>query len=145
VVCARAGHPDLALRYLREAALVDLRDVQDDTDEGLHLAAVAGAWLALVAGLGGLREDREELELAPVLPRALERMAFHVTWRGRLLRVETARDGTTVSLRRGEELTVVVDGTPVLVTAGEPARVPLRTPTPLLPEPTQPVGREPST
>ena len=146
VVCAQAGHPDLALRYLREAALVDLRDVQGDTDDGLHLAAVAGAWLALVAGLGGLREDHEDLVLAPVLPEVLERMAFHVTWRGRLLHVETTRDGTTVSLRRGEgPVTVVVDGTPVEVREDGPARVELRAPAPLLPEPTQPVGREPRT
>ncbi len=146
VVCAQAGHPDLALRYLREASMVDLRDVQGDTEDGLHLAAVAGAWLALVAGLGGLREDHADLELAPVLPRALERMAFRVTWRGRLLHVETTREGTTVTLRRGEgPVALVVDGTPVRVSADEPARVPLRTPTPLLPEPTQPVGREPTT
>lgn len=146
VVCAQAGHPDLALRYLREAAMVDLRDVQGDTTDGLHLAAVAGAWLALVAGLGGLREDRDELEIAPVLPATLERTAYHVTWRGRLLRVETTRAGTTVTLRRGVgPVTVVVDGTPVAVDADGPAHVPLRPPSPLLPEPTQPVGREPRT
>ncbi|MGD8201597.1 glycoside hydrolase family 65 protein [Ornithinimicrobium sp. W1679] len=146
VVCAQAGHPDLALRYLRETALVDLRDVQGDTDEGLHLASVAGSWLALVAGLGGLREDREELELSPVLPQALERTAFHLTWRGRVLRVETTREGTTVTLRRGEgPVTVVVDGAALQVRPGSPVRVPLRTPSALLPEPTQPVGREPRT
>ncbi|GGK82801.1 glycoside hydrolase family 65 protein [Ornithinimicrobium pekingense] len=146
VVCAQAGHPDLALRYLREAAMVDLRDVQGDTADGLHLAAVAGAWLAVAAGFGGLREDRADLELAPVLPQALDRVAFRVTWRGRLLHVETTRDGTTVTLRGGEgPVTVVVDGTPVQVTADRPAQVPLRAPTPLLPEPTQPMGREPTT
>lgn len=146
VVCAQAGHPDLALRYLREAAMVDLRDVQGDTDDGLHLAAVAGAWLALAAGFGGVREDREDLELAPVLPQALERVAFHVTWRGRVLRVEITRDGTTVSLRRGDgPVAVAVDGVRFAVEEGQPAHAPLRKPAPLLPEPTQPVGREPST
>ena len=146
VVCAQAGHPDLALRYLREAAMVDLRDVQGDASDGLHLAAVAGAWLALTAGLGGLREDREDLELAPVLPQALGRMAYHVTWRGCLLHVETTRDGTTVTLRRGAgPVTVVIDGTPFPVGPDRPARAALREPTPLLPEPTQPVGREPRT
>ncbi|WP_289017683.1 glycoside hydrolase family 65 protein [uncultured Ornithinimicrobium sp.] len=145
VVCAQAGHADLALRYLREAATVDLLDVQGDTDDGLHLAAVGGSWLALAAGLGGLREDREELELSPVLPQALERTAFHLTWRGRVLRVETTREGTTVTLRRGEgPVTVVVDGAALEVRPDAPARAPLRTPTPLLPEPTQPVGREPA-
>ncbi len=147
VVCAHAQHPDLALRYLRECALVDLRDVRGDTAEGLHLASVAGAWLAFVAGLGGLREDREELELAPLLPSSLSRTAYHVTWRGRLLRVETTREGTAVTLVRGEgPVTVVVDGTPVRVTADTPpVPVPLRAPAPLLDEPRQPAGREPRT
>lgn len=146
VVCAAAGHPDLALRYLRECALVDLRDVQGDTAKGLHLAAVAGAWLALAAGLGGLREDGAHLELAPVLPAALSRTAYSVTWRGRVLRVETTREGTTVGLVRGEgPVTVVVDGAPLTVAAGRPAAAPLRTPAPLLPEPGQPAGREPRT
>jgi len=145
VVCARAGHPDLALRYLRECSMVDLRDVQGDTGDGLHLAAVAGAWLALVAGFGGLREDLDELHLAPVLPGTLHRTSFHVTWRGRLLRVETTADGTTITLRRGEgPLTVVVDGEPLEVHADRPATAPLRPPAPLRPEPTQPHGREPS-
>jgi trehalose/maltose hydrolase-like predicted phosphorylase len=144
VVCAQAQHPDLALRYLRECALVDLRDIQGDTAGGLHLAAVAGAWLAFVAGLGGLREDHEDLEIAPLLPSSLSRTAFHVTWRGRLLRVETTREGTTVTLVRGEgPLTVVVDGAPLPVTAAAPVHAPLRAPTPLLDEPRQPLGREP--
>ena len=144
VVCAQAQHPDLALRHLREAALVDLRNITGGTGEGLHLASVAGTWLALVAGLGGLREDHEDLELAPLLPSALSRTAYRVTWRGRLLGVETTREGTTVSLLRGEgPVAVVVDGTPLSVGADAPARVPLRAPTPLLDEPRQPAGRAP--
>ncbi len=146
VVCAQAQHPDLALRYLRECALVDLRDVQRGSGKGLHLASVAGAWLGLVAGLGGLREDHAELEIAPLLPSALTRTAWSVTWRGRLLRVETTAEGTTVTLVRGEgPVTVVVDGVPLSVTAGAPASAPLRAPEPLLDEPRQPAGREPRT
>ncbi len=146
VVCAQAQHPDLALRYLREAALVDLRDVRGDTPNGLHLAAVGGTWLAFVAGLGGLREDHEDLEIAPLLPSSLSRTAYSVTWRGSLLRVETTREGTTVTLVRGEEpVTVVVDGAPLSVTPAAPVHAPLRDPTPLLDEPRQPVGREPRT
>ncbi|MBD8061894.1 glycoside hydrolase family 65 protein [Oceanitalea stevensii] len=144
VACALAGHPDLALRYLREAALVDLRDIHEDTAEGLHMASMGGAWLALVAGLGGLRDNREELELAPLLPGALTRTRVHLTWRGRLLRVETTAAGTTLTLLDGPgPLAVVVDG--VRRELGEePVTVPLRDPAPLRPEPTQPEGRAPS-
>ncbi|MPV37265.1 glycoside hydrolase family 65 protein [Georgenia subflava] len=146
VVCAQADHPDLALRYLRESALVDLLDVQGDTAEGLHLASVAGAWLALVAGLGGLREDQATLELSPLLPSTITRTAYHVTWRGALLHVETTREGTTITLRRGDgPLAVTVDGAAYDVGPGRPVHVPLREPAPLLAEPTQPAGREPRT
>jgi alpha,alpha-trehalose phosphorylase len=144
VVCARAGHVDLAHRYLRECALVDLRDLQDDTSDGLHLASVAGAWLALAAGLGGLREDRDELELAPVLPSGLSRVAYHLTWRGRLLHVETTPEGSTVRLVRGAgPVRVALDGVSAEATTDQPVRGPLRESAPLLPEPRQPVGREP--
>ncbi|GAB3817374.1 glycoside hydrolase family 65 protein [Tessaracoccus terricola] len=145
VVCARAQHPDLALRYLRESALVDLRDLRGDTADGLHLASVGGSWLAFVSGLGGLREDHEDLELAPLLPSGLSRTCYRLTWRGRLLRVETTRGGTTVSLLRDGDgpVDVIVDGARLTVRPGEPARASLREPTPLLPEPSQPAGREP--
>ncbi len=144
VACAVAGHPDLALRYLREAALVDLRDIQEDTAEGLHMASMGGSWLGLAAGLGGLREDAEELELAPLLPARLTRTCFHVTWRGSLLRVETTAGGTTLTCLDGAgPVVVVVDGARHEVGA-EAVTVPLREPTPLRAEPTQPEGREPA-
>lgn len=144
VTCAQAQHPDLALRYLRETALVDLRDLQQDSVKGLHLAAVAGAWLALVAGLGGLREDHADLEIAPLLPTGLSRIRYHVTWRGTLLRVETDRAGTTLSLPHGgDPVTVLVDGVRTHVASEAPVHRPLRHPEPLLPEPTQPAGRAP--
>jgi len=144
VVCAQAQHPDLAYRYLRESALVDLRDLQGDTHQGLHLASVAGSWLALAAGLGGLREDQDDLELAPLLPTRLTRTSYHLTWRRRLLRVETTRSGTTVTMLRGDDpVTVIIDGATHVVPPGSAVSVPLRAAAPLLPEPTQPKGRAP--
>lgn len=144
VACAMAQHPDLAYRYLRECALMDLRDLQHDTEQGLHLASVGGTWLALTAGLGGMRADHADLELAPLLPARLSRMRYRLRWRGRLLQVETTRAGTTVTMLRGvQPADVVIDGRRVEVAPGAPARAPSRQPTPLLPEPTQPIGRAP--
>ncbi|GMA40232.1 glycosyl hydrolase family 65 protein [Mobilicoccus caccae] len=144
VVCAQAGHVDLALRYLREAAFVDLRDLQDDTVQGLHMASIAGAWMALVAGLGGMREDHEVLELSPRLPTSLSRTAYTLRWRGSLLSVETTASGTSLRVREGDSpLEIQVDGRTVRVALGEPVTVDLRESAPLLDEPTQPVGREP--
>ena len=46
VVAAEVGHLELAWDYARETALIDLRDLHGSTDDGLHLAALAGTWTA---------------------------------------------------------------------------------------------------
>lgn len=159
VVCARAGHLDLALAYLREAALVDLRDLQHDSEEGLHLASLAGAWLALGCGLGGLHVDGGKLQLAPRLPAQLARIAFRFQWRGRRFGVETPPAGTVVRLLIADtdagtvdgssamepdaEVRLTIDGTEYAVAPGSPAEAPLRSPEPILPPPEQPAGRAP--
>ncbi len=70
VMCANVGHVELAHDYTYEAALVDLRDLHHNTKDGLHMASLAGAWTALVAGFGGLRDDEGVLSLNPYLPDA---------------------------------------------------------------------------
>lgn len=144
VIAARTGHLDLAYAYLRTAALVDLRDVQGDTAEGLHLASLAGAWHALVAGLGGLRECAPVLTLAPRLPEQLNRVAFRLGWQGRTVSVDIRRGETRLELLAGEPIDTRIDGEPFRLTEDSPLTVPLASTRPLLPAPSQPPGREPS-
>ncbi|SCF88732.1 alpha,alpha-trehalose phosphorylase [Streptomyces sp. LamerLS-31b] len=68
VVAARTGHLDLAYDYTAEAALMDLHDLEHNTRDGLHIASLAGTWMALVAGFGGMRRDGERLRFAPGCP-----------------------------------------------------------------------------
>src|SRR5690606_14467398 len=56
VMAAEVGHLDLAYNYLCEAAFTDLDDVHNNVRNGLHIAAMAGAWSAAVAGFGGMRD-----------------------------------------------------------------------------------------
>jgi alpha,alpha-trehalose phosphorylase len=100
IVAAEVGHLDLAHDYLAEAAFLDLHDLEHNIRDGLHIAALSGAALAVIAGLGGLRDDGEELSFLPRLPTALARVAFRVTFGGNTLRVEITPDGASYSSRR---------------------------------------------
>ena len=101
VVAAEVGHLGLAYDYLVEAAQMDLRDLEHNTRDGVHIASLAGTWIALVAGFGGMRDHDGELTFAPRLPAALTRLAFGVLVRGRTLRVEVgARRGHLLGGRR---------------------------------------------
>ncbi|MGV9358058.1 glycosyl hydrolase family 65 protein, partial [Streptomyces misionensis] len=121
VVAARTGHLDLAYAYTAEAALMDLHDLEHNTRDGLHIASLAGTWMALVAGFGGMRRDGERLRFAPRLPERLARLAFHVQFRGRRLRVEISADKTAYTLLDGPPLTLHHHGEPLTVTTSEPA------------------------
>ncbi|MGC8492937.1 MAG: glycoside hydrolase family 65 protein, partial [Syntrophobacteraceae bacterium] len=56
VLAAEVGHLRLALDYAAEAALLDLQDLEHNTRDGLHMASLAGTWIALVNGFGGMRD-----------------------------------------------------------------------------------------
>src|SRR5205809_6801356 len=86
VLAAEVGQLQLAYDYLGEAALIDLHDLHHNVKDGLHMASLAGTWLALVAGFGGMRIEQGSLCFAPRLPDALTRLAFRLLFRGCLLR-----------------------------------------------------------
>ena len=93
IVAAEVGHLDLAYDYFAETALIDIRNLHDNTADGLHIAAAAGAWLVAVAGFGGMRDHAGRLTFAPRLPAELTRLEFRLTFQSRTLLVDVHRPG----------------------------------------------------
>ena len=143
VIAAEVGHLELALDYTGEAALMDLRDLEHNTRDGLHMASLAGSWIALVAGFGGLRDQGGELSFAPRLPEQLTHLAFGVIYKGRRLRVRVGADEATYSLASGDDtLRLRHHGEAFEVTADKPMTLPIPQ-LPPMPRPSQPAGRAP--
>jgi alpha,alpha-trehalose phosphorylase len=142
VIAAEVGHLGLAYDYLTEAALMDLDDLEHNSRDGLHVASLAGTWIALVAGLAGLRERRGSVSFAPRLPPGITRLSVALSVQHRRLRVEATPDTTTYRLLAGEPLELLHEGKPVSLSQESPVRRPTRKTPPSHP-PTQPVGREP--
>jgi alpha,alpha-trehalose phosphorylase len=142
VIAAEIGDLELAYDYFGEAALVDLDDLQHNTNDGVHIASLAGAWIVAAAGFGGMRDHGGELAFAPRLPARLNRLAFGLCFRGRRLRVEVERGRATYTLREGPPLEFTHHGEAVTATADEPVTRPVPPPTPCGPL-RQPPGRAP--
>ena len=143
VIAAEVGHLDLAFDYLAETALIDLHDIAHNTRDGLHIAALAGTWIAAVAGFGGMRDHAGKLSFAPRLPGRLDRLAFRLLFRGRRLKVETTKSEASYQLLDGDPLEITHHGDPLTVSPGDPVRRPIPPP-PERPPPGQPQGREPA-
>ncbi|MER6352453.1 glycosyl hydrolase family 65 protein [Streptomyces sp. NPDC001634] len=120
VIAAETGHLRLAYDYLHEAALMDLEDLEHNARDGLHIASLAGTWMALVAGFGGMRHHGARIEFAPRLPEQLGRIAFTLELLGRRLRVEIGRTTATYTLLTGEPFTIHHHGEPVVLDADKP-------------------------
>ncbi|HZO34406.1 MAG TPA: glycosyl hydrolase family 65 protein [Gaiellaceae bacterium] len=142
VVAAEVGHIELAYDYLGEAALMDLHDLEHNTRDGLHIASLAGAWLAVVAGFGGMRDWNGAVTFAPRLPSRLERLTFRLVFRGRRLRVDVAKDAATYTLVEGEPIELGHHGRQITLSPDGPVTEPIP-PRTERPAPRQPVGREP--
>jgi alpha,alpha-trehalose phosphorylase len=142
IVAAEVGQVDLAYDYFAEAALLDLGDIHHNTRDGIHLASLAGAWMAAVFGFGGMRDHGGALSFAPRVPESLARLCFRVTFRGRRIEVEISARRATYTLREGDPLKISHHGEAVTIEPGAPLTldIPVAHPGP---RPKQPPGREP--
>jgi alpha,alpha-trehalose phosphorylase len=143
VLAAEVGHLRLALDYAAEAALMDLQDIEHNVRDGLHIASLAGAWIAFVYGFGGMRDHGAFLAFAPRLPDGLARLSFSITHRGQCLGVSlTAHEAAYALKNPSGTMQIVHYGEPLTLSDSEPKRraIPLAPPRE---PPTQPAGREP--
>ncbi|WP_231880387.1 glycoside hydrolase family 65 protein [Microbacterium sp. H83] len=142
VIAAEVGHLELAYDYLAEVATIDLDDVHGNTHEGLHMAALAGGWTAIVAGFGGMRDTAEGFLFRPRLPSRLARLGFGVRIHGETLRLDVTQTATTYRYSGGDPLRIRHFDEEIVLEGAE-----VTMPTPALSppgaRPTQPAGRAP--
>ncbi len=141
VMAAEVGYLDLAHDYLTETSLMDLRDLEHNTRDGLHLASLAGSWNALVAGFGGLRRCRGLLSFTPRIPETLVRLEFRLRYRGSLIKVTVTSKEAVYKLVEGPEQKIFHHGEEHVLQGVLKRPIPRKTPT--LPRPDQPPGRSP--
>ncbi|RCX20635.1 alpha,alpha-trehalose phosphorylase [Fontibacillus phaseoli] len=107
IVSAEIGDLEGAYNYFNRTVRMDLDDVNKNVKDGLHTAAMAGSWMSVVNGFGGLRLFGDGmLSFSPSLPPQWESCRFKVTNRGRLLEVCIGRDEVGYTLLEGEAFTI---------------------------------------
>jgi kojibiose phosphorylase len=96
LLAARLGETELAERYFRQAAEIDLADNMGNAAGGVHVGALGGLWQATVFGFGGMHIGPKGPAFAPHLPRAWQELRFPIHWRGSTLRIVVDTTGATV-------------------------------------------------
>jgi alpha,alpha-trehalose phosphorylase len=101
ILANEIGRYHMAYQYYLYAARLDLEDYNNNTYEGLHITSLAGTWLNIVCGFGGLCIADDHIQFAPNLPQSWESLTFKCTYRGELLQVKATHDAVTAQVLEG--------------------------------------------
>ncbi|MGH3429354.1 MAG: glycosyl hydrolase family 65 protein, partial [Mycobacteriales bacterium] len=142
VLAAEVGALELAYDYFAETAFTDLHDLHDNVRNGVHIAAMAGAWLDVVAGFGGMRDHGGNVTFAPRLPEPLSRYTFRMCVGSSLLCVEVTPHEATYRLLSGAPLDTAHHGKQITVEPEQPLTLSIPS-APQPPKLRQPHGHEP--
>ncbi|WP_224485185.1 glycoside hydrolase family 65 protein [Robertkochia aurantiaca] len=95
--------------YLRTSRL-DLDDYNKEVHEGLHITSMAGTWMSIVEGFGGLRIREGKPTLHTRIPKQWKAYSFKLNFRGTVLKVEVSQKETSVKVESGDPIEVSVNG-----------------------------------
>ena len=100
--------------YLRTSRL-DLDDYNHEVEEGLHTTSMAGTWMSIVEGFGGMRVLNNTLSFSPKIPKGWKAYSFKVNFRHQVITVNVSQTGTEFTLEGKEAIDILVDGKQVIV------------------------------
>jgi maltose phosphorylase len=124
IFAVELGKKQEAYDFFKFATRIDLDNYNRNTREGLHLTAIAAAWMNIVYGFGGLRSDGDHLVLNPSLPDAWNNLSFKLNYQGSLFKVGIQRGEAQFTLERGAPVKFELGGQFVkLEDVGQPVRV----------------------
>lgn len=100
-ICASdMGQPESAYKYFLKSARLDMDDEHHCAWQGIHSACAAGAWLAVMRGVAGIKIRENKLEINPHMIPWWEEVSFSFTWHGK--RVEIALSNSTFTIKSSE-------------------------------------------
>lgn len=127
IIASRIGNIKKAYELYLRTARLDLDDYNNEVADGLHITSMAGTWLAVVEGFGGMRIDNDKIRLNPLIPVNWKSYLFHVRYRGILLEVSVTKKSVFVSNLSKKQLKIVLYDSNYLVEGDEKLEVDRKT------------------
>ncbi|MDW7690592.1 glycoside hydrolase family 65 protein [Flammeovirgaceae bacterium SG7u.111] len=104
ILAASIGRREKAYEMYVRTSRLDLDDYNNDTDDGLHITSMAGTWMSVIKGFGGMRVQNGEAYFEPFVPGNWEALAFKVYFRGHLLSVMATKEKVAISNQSEEPI-----------------------------------------
>ena len=115
IQAATLGRMEQAYTFYLRTSRLDLDDYNKEVHEGLHITSMAGTWMSIVEGFGGMRVKNDTLYFEPRLPEQWEGFSFKINFRNQILKVNVNKGETTFELEGTQPLEVYVFDQKVVV------------------------------
>ena len=115
IQAAVLGRMEQAYTFYLRTSRLDLDDYNKEVHEGLHITSMAGTWMSIVEGFGGMRVKNNTLHFEPKIPSQWNGYSFKINFRNQILKVSVQQNETSFSLEGNHELSVFVNGKEVIV------------------------------
>ncbi len=110
IQAAKLGRMEQAYAFYLRTSRLDLDDYNKEVEEGLHITSMAGTWMSIVEGFGGMRVKNNHLHFNPQIPEEWRSYSFKINFRGQILKVIVNKEETSFKLENGQGLDIVVNG-----------------------------------
>jgi len=119
IIAALIGDIDKAYeQYLRTSRL-DLDDYNDEAHEGLHITSMAGTWMSIVQGFGGMRVKNDKVYFKPLIPSQWKSYSFNVIFRENTLNVYVSSEKTIIKNLHGNDISLVINDKEYLIKSND--------------------------
>jgi maltose phosphorylase len=115
IQAAKLDKMNMAYTFYLRTSRLDLDDYNKEVEEGCHITSMAGTWMSIVEGFGGMRVKNDSLHFSPKIPKEWKGYSFKINFRNQILKVSVNHNETQFSLEGEKEISVFVNENKVLV------------------------------
>lgn len=115
IQAAVLGRMEQAYTFYLRTSRLDLDDYNKEVEEGLHITSMAGTWMSIVEGFGGMRVKNNQLHFEPKIPAQWKGYSFKVNFRNTIVKVAVKQEGTNISIEGNSDVEVFINGESQLV------------------------------
>lgn len=115
IQAAKLNRMDQAYKFYLRTSRLDLDDYNKEVEEGLHITSMAGTWMSIVEGFGGMRIVDDKLSFTPKIPKQWDAYSFKINFRDRILKVIVSQNETKFELKGKDETSIRVYGKRVVI------------------------------
>jgi maltose phosphorylase len=108
IIAAKLGDKARSYEFYQRSARLDLDDYNNDTEDGCHITSMAGTWLSVTKGFGGMRVKEGKLHFSPFVPENWKSFSFKIGFRGNILNIITNDDFVEVQNISGDAISIVL-------------------------------------